>query len=69
MCVCVRVFGSPRWWQLTGTEWKALSEEEKAKYEQEAVKDRARYEKECEERGIEPKKPKEKKEEIRTKKY
>ena len=48
--------------KLCSAEWKALGEEEKAKYEEMATKDRERYESECAEKGIEVAKPKEKKE-------
>ena len=41
-------------------DWMKVTEEEKAKYEALAAEDKARYEKECEEAGIELKKPKEK---------
>ena len=45
--------------KLMGAAWKELSDEDKAPYCAKAKDDKARYERECEEAGIELKKPKE----------
>lgn len=45
---------------LLGDKWKALSEEEKKKYNDLAAKDKERYEKECKEKGVDNHKNKKK---------
>ena len=45
---------------LLGEKWKALSDEEKTKYNDLAAKDKERYEKECKEKGVDNHKNKKK---------
>ena len=46
---------------VAAAQWKELTEEEKREYEAKAEEDKDRYLKECEEAGVEPELPKEKK--------